>query len=233
MAFMGDSMQSSERIQRILNAGRSHFSQYGFYGARIDTISSASQTNKRLVYEFCHTKEGLYMAVLSDVSREIMAHFEEIRDSLVHAPDIGSIYLAIIALFERHAAFVKLWAWERMSPTIHGPRILETALSIFENARAFARGVWSRQSQTPLSDAFFEALEALCHGYILSQLLYELAIREALTEDMAKQPVAVFCPQETLSLASSHWKSHMHDVIVHYIDNALNHDRSTCDDAHV
>ena len=57
----------------LLWAARDQFTQFGSSGARIDTILEAAQVNKRHLYELFLTKDGLYMAVLSEVSREIEA----------------------------------------------------------------------------------------------------------------------------------------------------------------
>ena len=59
----------------LLWAARDQFTQFGSSGARIDTILEAAQVNKRHLYELFLTKDGLYMAVLSEVSREIEAAF--------------------------------------------------------------------------------------------------------------------------------------------------------------
>jgi AcrR family transcriptional regulator len=49
---------------RILAAAAAEFAHKGFAGARVDTIASASAANKRMIYYYFTSKEGLYTAVL-------------------------------------------------------------------------------------------------------------------------------------------------------------------------
>lgn len=159
-------MNKETREERILSTAQEHFSMCGYYGARMDTIASESKINKRIVYEFCHTKEDLYMMVLSHVSRNtakmIDEWFENISSNTPHA-----LYAGIIDTLENNPIFIRLWAWERLATTIHGPRILETCSSIFEKLRRRIR-----TTNPNISDEQFEAVEALCHGYLLTSAMY-------------------------------------------------------------
>ena len=79
----------------LLWAARDQFTQFGSSGARIDTILEAAQVNKRHLYELFLTKDGLYMAVLSEVSREIEAAFA--AESGFWPREIGALYVSFIA----------------------------------------------------------------------------------------------------------------------------------------
>lgn len=159
-------MNKETREERILSTAREHFSMCGYYGARMDTIASESKINKRIVYEFCHTKEELYMMVLSDVSRNTAKIFDEWFETISQNTP-NALYAGIIDTLENNPIFIRLWAWERLATTIHGPRILETCSSIFEKIRTRIR------TQNPsISDEQFEAVEALCHGYLLTSAMY-------------------------------------------------------------
>lgn len=159
-------MNKETREQKILATAREQFSLYGYYGARMDTIASESKINKRIVYEFCHTKEDLYMMVLSDVS--IRAHhavdewFSTLKSD---SPDV--LYASLIEVIDHQPSFVRLWSWERLATTIHGPRILEAGSSFFERLRKVIR-----EMHPHITDEQFEATEALCHGYILTSAMY-------------------------------------------------------------
>jgi AcrR family transcriptional regulator len=50
--------------RRILSAAADEFAQKGFAGARVDAIAHASSANKRMIYYYFTSKEGLYTAVL-------------------------------------------------------------------------------------------------------------------------------------------------------------------------
>jgi TetR/AcrR family transcriptional regulator len=49
---------------RILAAAAAEFAQKGLAGARVDAIAEASSANKRMIYYYFASKEGLYTAVL-------------------------------------------------------------------------------------------------------------------------------------------------------------------------
>ena len=161
-------MQQTERIQRILKAGREQFSKFGFSGARIDAISEQAQTNKRLVYEYCHTKEGLYLSVLSDVSREAMACFELSEERLLTSCNVVELYLTVVDILSPFHAFIRLWTWEKLSPTLHGPRLLETMDFIFERTERLARKLIERDHIHELGEASFESIKLACAGYLLA-----------------------------------------------------------------
>ncbi len=55
----------------ILAAARHEFTRQGFEGARIDAIAARARTNKRMLYHYFESKEGLYKTVLADAYREI------------------------------------------------------------------------------------------------------------------------------------------------------------------
>jgi AcrR family transcriptional regulator len=50
--------------RRILAAALAEFSAKGISGARVDRIATRSRTNKRMLYHYFGSKEGLYRAVL-------------------------------------------------------------------------------------------------------------------------------------------------------------------------
>ena len=170
----------------IMAAAREQFSRYGYDGAKIDAIAAEARVNKRLVYEFCHSKDGLYMAVLSAVSREAVQEFERHVGAMTGS--VRNIYGELFSILENLGDFLRLWAWERMSPTIHGPRILETVNMIFERVRGIVLEKAARGEIPEASQIEFEAIEALCHGYLLTAAMYfrcepETDVSEAASPD--------------------------------------------------
>jgi TetR/AcrR family transcriptional regulator len=59
--------------QSILAAATAEFCRHGFKGARVNAISSRSNANIRLLYQYFGDKAGLYLAVLEHVYAEIRA----------------------------------------------------------------------------------------------------------------------------------------------------------------
>ena len=154
--------------ERILKAAREHFAAHGFYGARVDAIADEAKLNKRMVYEYNHTKEGLYLAVLSRVSCDAMALFEQSFGVDNHFDQVIDVYDRLLDVFRDADSFVRLWTWEQMAETIHGPRLLETVGTMLSRIRTIVR----EKSSRPLTDDDFSKIEMLLHGHLLSMAMY-------------------------------------------------------------
>ncbi len=77
--------RDSDRSQlAILAAARDEFAQAGLGGARVDRIAERAQLNKRLIYYYFGSKDGLFLAVLE-------AAYADIRtaEQQLHLSDLG------------------------------------------------------------------------------------------------------------------------------------------------
>ena len=154
----------------IMRSAREVFASCGFYGSRIDAIAELAHVNRKFVYDFCHTKDELYMTVLSEVSREVMNYFNT-KVPLMQG-SVRDIYAEVFDSLENFSDFIRLWAWERMSTTIHGPRILETVNAIFEKVRQLIMEQIKRGEIVADAGISFDTIEALSHGYLLTAAMY-------------------------------------------------------------
>jgi TetR/AcrR family transcriptional regulator len=50
--------------EAILSSAQAEFAAYGLSGARVDRIAARARANKRMIYHYFASKEGLYLAVL-------------------------------------------------------------------------------------------------------------------------------------------------------------------------
>ena len=72
-------METSSRTSRpkastrdaILSAAQREFAAKGLSGGRVNTIASQARANKRLIYYYFGSKEGLYLAVLERVYEDL------------------------------------------------------------------------------------------------------------------------------------------------------------------
>ena len=55
----------------ILDAAREEFARYGLAGARVDRIAERAGVNKRLIYYYFDSKDGLFLAVLEQTYLDI------------------------------------------------------------------------------------------------------------------------------------------------------------------
>lgn len=111
----------AERTRReILAAARQEFAEHGFSGARIDTIAARMRTNKRMIYYYFGSKEGLYLAILEQVYSEIR-HVEQDLDleSLTPSDAVRRIIEFTFDYHEAHPDFVRLVSIENIHHAKH------------------------------------------------------------------------------------------------------------------
>ncbi len=58
-------------VAEILAVASNEFAEKGLAGARIDAISAATRTSKRMIYYYFKSKDGLYLAVLENAYRRM------------------------------------------------------------------------------------------------------------------------------------------------------------------
>ena len=157
---------------RILQAACKQFSALGYYGSRVDAIATTANLNKRMVYEYSHTKEGLYLAVLSNVSNKLLNILHEALPEDGHYTNLIDVYQKALDVLEYYEDFTRLWAWEVMAPTIHGPRILETTSAIFAHIKKIILQNAQKTNAPTISDENFELFQTMVHSHLLTCALY-------------------------------------------------------------
>ena len=151
---------------RIMKASREQFSRFGYHAARIADIVSCSEINRRLVYEIVTDKESLYMAVLSEVSREFDMAVSSAFESQMTWTSAAQVYDAAFGLLRQFRDFSRLLAWEWLNETIQGARILAVAANFREKIHAAARRV--RPECASCLDTLDLALEAMILRYAVA-----------------------------------------------------------------
>jgi AcrR family transcriptional regulator len=111
----------AERTRReILAAARQEFAENGLSGARIDTIAARMRTNKRMIYYYFGSKEGLYLATLEQVYSEIRSVEKELDlDSLTPSDAVRRIIEFTFDYHEAHPDFVRLVSIENIHHAKH------------------------------------------------------------------------------------------------------------------
>ncbi len=69
---------------RILEAARIEFSRHGLAGARVDAIAERAQANKRMIYHYFGSKEGLFQRVIENAYLDIRGAEQKLK--LDHLP---------------------------------------------------------------------------------------------------------------------------------------------------
>jgi AcrR family transcriptional regulator len=57
--------------RRILTAAKKEFAKLGLSGARVDVIAERAKVNKRMIYHYFASKDGLFLAVLEQAYTDI------------------------------------------------------------------------------------------------------------------------------------------------------------------
>jgi AcrR family transcriptional regulator len=111
----------AERTRReILAAARQEFSDHGLSGARVDAIAARMRTNKRMIYYYFGSKEGLYLATLEQVYGEIRGVEQELDlESLTPSDAVRRIIEFTFDYHEANPDFVRLVSIENIHHAKH------------------------------------------------------------------------------------------------------------------
>ena len=114
--------RSDQTRQRILEAAEQVFSEKGLDGARVDEIAALAGSNKRMLYAYYGSKEGLYGAVL----RQVYQRLGECERFLTAHPDqpdvsaaIGQLVDAYFAFLKQNPTYVRMVMWENLYGARH------------------------------------------------------------------------------------------------------------------
>ena len=102
--------------RRILDAAEAEFSEKGIFGARIDSIAQSAGVNKRMIYEYYSSKEGLYKTVLIDVYNRASRWEADISsEGKEPAEVIRAIVHSYFEFLTADNSFVRILMWENLN----------------------------------------------------------------------------------------------------------------------
>ena len=106
----------AERTRReILAAARAEFAANGLSGARVDAIAARMKTNKRMIYYYFGSKEGLYLAALEQVYGDIRRMEQELDlDRLTPADAVRRLIEFTFDYQEAHPDFIRIVSIENI-----------------------------------------------------------------------------------------------------------------------
>lgn len=107
--------------RRLLQAAIRLFSARGFHGVAVDEIVAAARSNKRMVYHYFLSKDGLYAAALSEVfGRLERAEFEAV-EARETAPEekVRQLLAENFRFLDENPEFVRLLQWENLEQGGH------------------------------------------------------------------------------------------------------------------
>lgn len=107
--------RAQQTRNRLLESAERIFSDRGLSGARVDEIAQESGVNKRMIYAYFSSKEGLYMAVLEAVYGRLADC--EAASGLELLPEGEAIAALVRAYFDFLSAndsYVRMVMWENL-----------------------------------------------------------------------------------------------------------------------
>ena len=109
----GRARDAERTRRRILEAALQEFSAKGISGARVDAIAERATVNKRMLYYYFGSKDGLFRAVLRQRLSDSAAHQASARPS--PGPAVGGESLvALDAWMAASPEYVRLLMWEAL-----------------------------------------------------------------------------------------------------------------------
>ena len=73
-------LETNERVVRILRAAQDAFLAHGYHGASTDVIQAAAGVSKATIYKYFSCKEELFRAAITYFSREFLANIKHIAE---------------------------------------------------------------------------------------------------------------------------------------------------------
>lgn len=108
---MSSQRNPQQTRQRILQAAQQEFAEYGPAGARVDQVAQRASVNKRMIYHYFDSKDGLFRAVLRSV----------LEDALAEVESDGGDLAQHLALLARQEDVLRLWVWEALGAQSSAP----------------------------------------------------------------------------------------------------------------
>lgn len=113
-------LRAAETRERILRKALSLFAKKGFSGVSVDEVVTAAKVNKRMVYHYFSSKQGLYAAALERVFGQLAALEAGV---FTDAPTPGAALERLLILYfnflREHPEFVSLLLWENLQGGRH------------------------------------------------------------------------------------------------------------------
>jgi AcrR family transcriptional regulator len=105
---------SAATRSRLIGAAIAEFADHGLAGARVDRIASAAAANKRAIYDYFTSKEGLFDAALLRV-------IGDLNEAVPLREDLPRYAAELFDYLMGHPEAVRMIAWRRLERPQAGP----------------------------------------------------------------------------------------------------------------
>lgn len=191
---------------RILKAAKREFSQKGLAGARVDTIASKAQANKRMIYHYFGSKEALFLRVLEDAYFDIRSAEQKLDlENLDPLEAIEKLVLFTWDYYLKNPEFIRLVN----SENLHGARHLKKSSVIEDISQKFVsmvggilnRGVASGQFRTGIDPVQLNiTIAAIGYYYLTNRFTGSIVYQRNLSTPIAYKERLAFNVETILRL---------------------------------
>jgi AcrR family transcriptional regulator len=102
---------------RLIEAAVAEFSAFGLAGGRVDRIAARAAANKRAIYDYFRSKEGLFDAAVDRVTGDLI-------DAVpLRADDLPGYAGELFDYLQQHPEAVRMLGWRRLERPQAGPLI--------------------------------------------------------------------------------------------------------------
>jgi TetR/AcrR family transcriptional regulator len=140
-------MQERAKITRakILDTAIRIFSEFGFYGTRVDAVAAEAGVNKQRIYAYYGSKNSLFEAALTHVFDEVSLFSESTLKQAAKEPEkLTEMLLAdFMGLHDKYPYFWRMLSWANLNEDVSTESLLniraeqdQNINGIFEKAKA-------------------------------------------------------------------------------------------------
>ena len=129
--------------QRLIDAARAEFAQFGIAGARVDRVAANAEANKAQIYNYFGSKDRLFDAVWESVVQQV------IESIPIDATDLVGYAARLADTYRQHPEIRRLVSWQRLERGRDGPHLFA-----LQNAKATVDAIAKAQADGKVSDRF-------------------------------------------------------------------------------
>jgi AcrR family transcriptional regulator len=133
--------------QRLIDAARAEFAEYGIAGARVDRIAANAEANKAQIYHYFGSKEELFDAVWEALVNQV------VNEAPIDVSDLSGYAVRLADGLAEHPEMARLITWQRLERS-DDPPLPFSVQSTQDKVDAIARA----QSEGIVSDRFKPAI---------------------------------------------------------------------------
>ena len=194
-------------VAEILAVASNEFAEKGLAGARIDAISAATRTSKRMIYYYFKSKDGLYLAVLENAYRRMREVEGDLKLEAL-APE-AALQKLVESTYENHRAnedYIRLI----MNENIQKGEYLSQIPSIQELNRSVIKSIEQLYQRGVKEGVFRQGLSAEDIHFAISAIaFFNVSNRHTFG--------LIFKNRASSGLAQTVSKSHFVDLILNFV----------------